>query len=419
MSHASRLHRTIAVASGTALTLGALSLTATSAALADSQGENGPKTSAGAEVTGGTLRWVLPATDANAVSVDGGAAVAADGRTVTLVRAEGDFDAAARSGKVAFDGRIHLTATDGTGTRTTISDVHVAITADGTSAIVGDYEVTEPAAAPSDAPTVPETVGEAGAAQDVPLAELPTPKVAPAGDGVTVTAPTVEPAGTAPAILSLSARSAPVSATPAVTLALTTRSLPALVAAPAAAAKASATTGATTVRAGGTLGFTVAGFPAGQKLTVKLDDDGILSQFTVKADGTYAGSVTIPKDTATSGSHWLRFLAPNPATSVKGAGFTVTAASTGTPTPTPSSSTTAPAKGGTTGGTTGGTNGSTTGGTGTSGTSGTTGTDGATTGGDSLASTGSDATAPLLAAGAFLTAGAAALIATRRRLFSR
>ncbi|MCZ4123081.1 HtaA domain-containing protein [Streptomyces sp. H39-S7] len=406
MSHASRLHRTIAVASGTALTLGALSLSAT--AMADSPGESGPKASAGAEVTGGTLRWVLPATDASAVSVDGGAAVAADGRTVTLVRAEGDFDTAARSGKVAFDGRIHLTATDGTGARTTISDVHVAITANGTSAIVGDYQVTEPAAAPSETPTAaPGTAKEADAAQDVTLAELPAPQVAPADDAVTVTAPTLALARTAPAILAVSARNAPASATPAITLALTTRSAPALVAAPAAAGKASATTGATTVTAGGSLGFSVAGYPAGQKLTVKLDDDGILSQFTIKADGTYAGSVTIPKDTATSGSHWLRFLAPNPATSVKGASFTVTAASTGSagPTPTPSAGTTAPAKGGTTGGTTGGT--------------GTTGTDDAPAGGDTLASTGSDATAPLLAAGALLTAGAAALVATRRRLFSR
>ncbi|CAL9654396.1 hypothetical protein SUDANB145_06720 [Streptomyces sp. enrichment culture] len=85
-------------------------------------------------------------------------------------------------------------------------------------------------------------------------------------------------------------------------------------------------TGGSQVAAGGKVSFRVTGFPAGQQLTVKLDDSEILGQWTVGSDGSYSGSVTVPSD-ATKGAHWLRFLAPNPPTSLR-ADFTVTSGST-------------------------------------------------------------------------------------------
>ncbi|USQ85068.1 hypothetical protein NFX46_15485 [Streptomyces phaeoluteigriseus] len=100
-----------------------------------------------------------------------------------------------------------------------------------------------------------------------------------------------------------------------------------------AGAKAEIT--ASEVQAGGTLHFTVTRFPAGQTVTVKLDDEAVLGQWTADAQGSYEGDVTVPADTP-AGAHWLRFLAPNPPTSLK-VGFTVTAATGAV-----SSSTTAP-----------------------------------------------------------------------------
>ncbi|MEU1125065.1 hypothetical protein ABZ371_16245 [Streptomyces sp. NPDC005899] len=80
--------------------------------------------------------------------------------------------------------------------------------------------------------------------------------------------------------------------------------------------------------AGGKVSFRVTGFPAGQRLTVKLDDAKIIGQWpAVGADGSFAGSVTVPGD-ATEGAHWLRFLAPNPSTSLR-ADFTVTSGAAG------------------------------------------------------------------------------------------
>ncbi|NHC45389.1 hypothetical protein [Motilibacter aurantiacus] len=96
-----------------------------------------------------------------------------------------------------------------------------------------------------------------------------------------------------------------------------------------------------TVTAGGDLTFSASRFPAGQTLTVKLDDDAILTTFTVGANGSVDGTVTIPGATK-AGAHWLRFLAPNPSTSVRSDNFTVTAAGA-SPSPTPSSSTPADA----------------------------------------------------------------------------
>ncbi|MCZ9338286.1 hypothetical protein NGM37_10905, partial [Streptomyces sp. TRM76130] len=69
------------------------------------------------------------------------------------------------------------------------------------------------------------------------------------------------------------------------------------------------------------------GFPAGRQLTVKLDDSEILGQWTIGSDGSYSGSATVPSDAA-KGAHWLRFLAPDPPTSLR-ADFTVTSGSSG------------------------------------------------------------------------------------------
>ncbi|MDQ0792604.1 hypothetical protein [Streptomyces sp. B1I3] len=88
------------------------------------------------------------------------------------------------------------------------------------------------------------------------------------------------------------------------------------------AASATITAGSQ-VAAGGRVSFRVTGFPAGQQLTVKLDDSKIIGQWPgIGADGSFSGSVTVPAD-ATAGAHWLRFLAPNPSTSLR-ADFTVT-----------------------------------------------------------------------------------------------
>ncbi|MFC8371749.1 hypothetical protein ACFUIT_27960 [Streptomyces sp. NPDC057239] len=104
-----------------------------------------------------------------------------------------------------------------------------------------------------------------------------------------------------------------------------------------AGAKAGIT--ASRVQAGGTLHFEVTGFPAKEQVTIKLDDEAILGQWKTDADGSYEGDVTVPADTAV-GDHWLRFLAPNPPTSLKVA-FTVTAAGTdGAGSPAASSTTT-------------------------------------------------------------------------------
>ncbi|WP_326665114.1 hypothetical protein [Streptomyces sp. NBC_00385] len=91
-----------------------------------------------------------------------------------------------------------------------------------------------------------------------------------------------------------------------------------------AGASASITAGSR-VAAGGRVTFRVSGFPAGEQLTVKLDDSEIIGQWPdgIGADGTLSATVTIPSS-ATKGAHWLRFLAPNPSTSIR-ADFTVTA----------------------------------------------------------------------------------------------
>ncbi|MFD8692234.1 hypothetical protein [Streptomyces sp. NPDC059651] len=134
--------------------------------------------------------------------------------------------------------------------------------------------------------------------------------------------------------------------------------------------------------AGAKVSFTLSGFAKGQNVTVKLDDDEIIGQWTgaVSAAGTFSGTVTLPKSTS-AGAHWLRFLAPNPSTSLR-ADLSVRTA------------------GGTGGAGSGGASGGTAGGGGTTGTGGTTGGTGAA--GDSGATGGSGG---IGAASASITAG--------------
>ncbi|GGU65465.1 hypothetical protein [Streptomyces daghestanicus] len=114
------------------------------------------------------------------------------------------------------------------------------------------------------------------------------------------------------------------------------------------AAAPAVTLGTTSVRAGGEVPFTATGFPAGGRLSVKLDDAALLAQFTVGDDGSVSDRVTVPAGTSAGDGHWLRFLATG--TSVRSESLTVTAAPSASPTPAPTpkptpspSGTTAPA----------------------------------------------------------------------------
>ncbi|MFC5171421.1 hypothetical protein [Streptomyces mutomycini] len=79
---------------------------------------------------------------------------------------------------------------------------------------------------------------------------------------------------------------------------------------------------ASQVQPGGKIPFEVTKFPAGQTVTIKLDDEEILGQWKADSTGAYKGEVTIPAETP-AGAHWLRFLAPNPSTTLR-VDFTVT-----------------------------------------------------------------------------------------------
>ena len=125
------------------------------------------------------------------------------------------------------------------------------------------------------------------------------------------------------------------------------------------------------LKAGDTLSYAVSGFPAGEVVSVKIDDGkgqgdqstqgaGVSAQQRIDSSGTARGTIKLPANIA-KGSHWLRFLASAKAKdgvvgySNRSANFTVTAAATGG---------TGAATGGTTGtGTTGTATGGTTGGT--------------------------------------------------------
>jgi hypothetical protein len=99
---------------------------------------------------------------------------------------------------------------------------------------------------------------------------------------------------------------------------------------------ATVTLAATTVQAGKTIRFTGTGWVndagRGQIVTIKLDDVDILKDLTATDAGAISGTVTIPKATKTSGTHWLRFLAgsgregDDPNRTLASALFTVTAA---------------------------------------------------------------------------------------------
>ncbi|MEU9594706.1 hypothetical protein AB0D84_33980 [Streptomyces sp. NPDC048193] len=114
------------------------------------------------------------------------------------------------------------------------------------------------------------------------------------------------------------------------------------VASAADTASPAVTLGTTTVKPGGEVPVTVTGFPAGGTLSVKLDDTTLLRQFPIGDDGSVSGSVTVPAAANAGGAHWLRFLAPDPATSLK-VEFAVTDAAAGdTDAASAASSTTAP-----------------------------------------------------------------------------
>lgn len=63
-----------------------------------------------------------------------------------------------------------------------------------------------------------------------------------------------------------------------------------------------------TVAAGGTVRFTLSGFPAKAEVEVLLDDveTNLLGTFDIGADGTTSGTVELPRS-AGLGTHWLRF----------------------------------------------------------------------------------------------------------------
>jgi hypothetical protein len=87
--------------------------------------------------------------------------------------------------------------------------------------------------------------------------------------------------------------------------------------------------GATKVKAGGRIKVTGSNWKSkgsrvqkGAQVTVKLDDGIIIGVFPIRSK-KFSGYVTIPKQVK-AGSHWLRFLAAEPSTSVKSKSFKVT-----------------------------------------------------------------------------------------------
>lgn len=69
-----------------------------------------------------------------------------------------------------------------------------------------------------------------------------------------------------------------------------------------------------TVAVGGTLSYTLSGFPQGAEVAILIDDGdlgpggqtGVIGELTVGEDGTYVGAVELPAYVA-KGAHWLRF----------------------------------------------------------------------------------------------------------------
>ncbi|MEV6342391.1 hypothetical protein [Actinoplanes sp. NPDC051851] len=128
--------------------------------------------------------------------------------------------------------------------------------------------------------------------------------------------------------------------------ALTAAALVALTATPAVAAStprpsnaqgATVTLASATVAAGSKIRLTGTGWvndsDRGQVVTVKLDDNDILGEFTASDSGALSGSVTIPAATEAGSEHWLRLLAGSgqendtPARSLASSYFAVTTSS--------------------------------------------------------------------------------------------
>lgn len=97
-----------------------------------------------------------------------------------------------------------------------------------------------------------------------------------------------------------------------------------------------------TIASGGSLSYTLSGFPPGATVQVLIDDGavgpeqspaartaspsgGAVAQFTVQADGTYSGAFELP-GYVPSGTHWLRFRATGgpdvPTSTVRTADYT-------------------------------------------------------------------------------------------------
>lgn len=85
----------------------------------------------------------------------------------------------------------------------------------------------------------------------------------------------------------------------------------------------------TTLEPCGTLNFTLHGFPAGEVVSVKIDDGqgygdesvqgtGVVATQRISAAGTASGSVQVPCDIS-EGDHWLRYLASEVMTDASGA----------------------------------------------------------------------------------------------------
>lgn len=85
----------------------------------------------------------------------------------------------------------------------------------------------------------------------------------------------------------------------------------------------------TTLEPCGTLNFTLHGFPAGEVVSVKIDDGqgygdesvqgtGVVATQRISASGTASGSVQVPCDIS-EGDHWLRYLASEVMTDASGA----------------------------------------------------------------------------------------------------
>jgi hypothetical protein len=92
---------------------------------------------------------------------------------------------------------------------------------------------------------------------------------------------------------------------------------------------AKVTVRATKVKAGGKIKVSGSNWKSkgsrvqkGAQVTVKLDDSTIVAVLPIKKK-KFSGTVTIPKQVK-AGSHWLRFLAADPATSIKSHTFKVT-----------------------------------------------------------------------------------------------